>query len=99
MTTADPEDDDLSKLGDDEDRWITQVEEKKESVKCGMAFHVTDAKKLLASVAKMTEAGNEVHFGPKIDDNFIKCTKSGRITPMRKERGMCVIDAFFESGD
>jgi hypothetical protein len=97
--TADTEDDDLSELGNDEDRWITQVEEKRESVKCGMAFHVTDAKKLLASVAKMTEAGNEVHFGPKIDDNFIKCTKSGRITPMRKERGMYVIDAFFENGD
>jgi hypothetical protein len=62
-------------------------------------FHVTDAKKLLASVAKMTEAGNEVRFGPKLEDKFIRCTKSGRVTPMRKERGMYVIDAFFENGE
>jgi hypothetical protein len=92
----DPEDSEVDE--DEEDRWISQVEEKKENVKCGMQFHVTDAKKLLASVAKMTEAGNEVRFGPNLSDNFIRCTKTGRITPMRKERGMYVIDAFFENG-
>jgi hypothetical protein len=90
--------DDLPELGDPREAMIAQVEEKRESVKCGMSFHVTDAKKLLASVAKMTEAGNEVKFGPKLEDNFIKCTKTGRVTPMRKENGMYVIDALFENG-
>jgi hypothetical protein len=95
---VDPEDEDDQPEQEEEEAMIAQVEEKKESVKCGMTFHVTDAKKLLASVAKMTEAGNEVHFGPKVENNYIKCTKSGRVTPMRKERGMYVIDAFFENG-
>ena len=91
--------DDPPELGDSEEEvMIAQVEEKREKVKCGMSFHVTDAKKLLASVAKMTEAGNEVRFGPNLEDNFVKCTKSGRITPMRKEKGMYVIDALFENG-
>ena len=91
----------LSEISDDlleEEIMIAQAEERREEVKCGMTFHVTDAKKLLASVAKMTEAGNEVRFGPKLEDNFVKCTKTGKITPMRKERGMYVIDAVFENG-
>ena len=38
-----------------------------------LAFHVTDASKILASVSKMTEAGNEVVFrDPKKYQTIIK---------------------------
>ena len=40
-----------------------------------MTLHVTDAKKMLASVSKIIEAGNEVVFGEK---SWIRHKDSGR---------------------
>ena len=43
---------------------MINVVNKAEEAKCAMLFHLTDAKRMLASVDKITASGNNVHFGP-----------------------------------
>ena len=44
----------------------------KQTSVCQMTFHVTDASKILASVSKMTEAGNDVVFkDPRKEQSYI----------------------------
>ena len=62
---------------------------------CGMTFHVTDSKRVLASVARMTEAGNEVKFGPEASDCYVRNRKTGTKLYMRKEKNLYVLDVWF----
>ena len=65
-----------------------------EGVNC-MAFHVTDSKKALASVAKMVEQGNSVHFAPS--GSYIEGPKGERI-PLKVERGLYVMEVNYLPG-
>ena len=70
--------------------------EKLETSVCQMTFHVTDANKILASVNKMTEAGNHVHFTKR--RSYIESPDGKRAT-MRKRGGVYVLDVIFFDGE
>ena len=72
---------------------INAVEAK--SDQCGMVFHLTDAKRMLASVDKMTSAGNEVHFGPAPEDNFVRHAETGKTIPLRRKNGVYILEVWF----
>ena len=61
-----------------------------------MVFHITDANKMLASVDRMNEVGNEVVFNKK--KCFIQ-SPGGRRAHMRRKNGVFVLDVVFVSGD
>ena len=65
-----------------------------EKVNC-VTFHVTDVKKTLASVSKMVEKGNSVHFTPK--GSYIEGAKGERI-PLTLENGVYVMGIEYLSG-
>ena len=65
-----------------------------EAVNC-MQFHVTDSKKTLASVGKIVEQGNSVHFTPK--GSYIEGPKGERVE-LALEGGVYVIEAKFLKG-
>ena len=58
-----------------------------------IVFHVTSAKKMLASVAKMEDDGNEVRF--KKGGAYIKNDRTGVIMPLRRERNLYMLDVWF----
>ena len=60
-----------------------------------MQFHVTDSKKTLASVGKIVEQGNSVHFTPT--GCYIEGPKGERVE-LSLEGGVYVIDAKFMKG-
>ena len=70
--------------------------EKVESSVCQMTFHVTDATKILASVNKMTEVGNQVNFNKK--RSYIQ-SPDGKKAYLRKRGGVYVLDVIFFDGD
>ena len=55
-------------------------------------FQVTDVKKPLVSVARIVEKGNEVHFGPGKDGNFIRNLRTGEKIPLKRKRGGYVME-------
>jgi hypothetical protein len=61
---------------------------------CVMEFHMTDAKRMLAAVSRITKAGNEVHFAGE-KDSYIMNVKTRRKMYMRKDRGVYVLDVLF----
>ena len=61
-----------------------------------MTFHVTDANKILASVNKMTEAGNQVNFNRR--RSYIE-SPGGQRAYLRKRGGVYVLDVVFFDGD
>ena len=60
-----------------------------------MHFHVTDSKKTLASVSKIAEQGNAVHFTPS--GSYIEGPKGERVE-LTLEGSVYVIDAKFMKG-
>ena len=62
---------------------------------CAMTFNVTDATKILASVSKMTEAGNTVKLGP--DGGTVTCGKTGRVAKLHKVRGIYLMKVIFHT--
>ena len=58
-------------------------------------FHVTDSKKTLASVGKIVEQGNSVHFSPK--GSYIEGPHGERVE-LALEGGVYVIEAKFLKG-
>ena len=60
-----------------------------------MSFHVTDSKKALASVAKMVEQGNSVHFTPS--GSYIEGPHGEKI-PLKVEGGLYVMDVNYLPG-
>ena len=66
----------------------------RQGINC-MAFHVTDAKKALASVGKMVDQGNSVHFTPT--GSYIEGPNGERVE-LRKEGGVFVMDVKYLLG-
>ena len=62
---------------------------------CSMEFHMTDAKRMLASVSRITKAGNIVRFGEKGHESYIMNIKTKRKMFLKKERGVYVLDVLF----
>ena len=58
-------------------------------------FHMTDAKKMLASESKIIEAGNEVVFGEK---SWIRHKESGKKIELKKEGNVFVMEVMFKDG-
>ena len=83
------------KVSDLTEKLIANAEKLETSV-CQMTFHVTDANKILASVNKMTEAGNHVHFTKR--RSYIESPDGKRAT-MRKRGGVYVLDVIFFDGE
>ena len=69
--------------------------EKLETSVCQMTLHVTDANKVLASVNKMPEAGNQVNFNKR--RSYIESPDGKRAT-LRKRGGVYVLDVVFFDG-
>ena len=53
----------------------------------GLNFQVTDVRKPLLAVTRITEKGNVVQFGPAESDNYIKNQLSGNKILLRKKGG------------
>ena len=68
--------------------------EGRKGINC-MSFHVTDSKKALASVAKMVEQGNSVHFTPS--GSYIEGSHGEKI-PLKVEGGLYVMDVSYLPG-
>ena len=66
---------------------------------CGMRFHMTDSKRMLASVDKITAAGNKVEFGPMPEDNFVMNLKTKNNIPLKKRNGVFIMEVFFIDRD
>ena len=77
----------------------TNVAENEEVRTCGMVFHLTDARRMLASVDKIVEAGHRVHFAKKESECFIEHVETGAKIYMKKENGVYVIKVWVRSGD
>ena len=60
-----------------------------------MRFQVCDARNPLASVARITENGNIVQFGPRDEDNYIFNPKTEDKVMMRRKGRKFVLDANF----
>ena len=60
-----------------------------------MLFQVSDAKNPLASVARITERGNLVQFGPDPADNYIYNPSSGDKVMLRRKGNKFVMDMDF----
>ena len=80
-----------------EERMTAEVEKEKEGKSsCKMTFHMTDAKKMLASVNRIVEAGNEVIFGKR---SWIKNKESGKRIELKKEGNVFVMKVVFKDGE
>ena len=77
---------------------ILNVERSDGGQGCSMEFHVTEAKRMLASVSRITKAGNVVWFGEGEKESFIMNIKTGKKMYMKKERGVYVLDVMFNVG-
>ena len=66
----------------------------------GLNFRVTDVRKPLLAVKRITEKGNVVQFGPAESDNYTKNKLSGNKIRLRKNGGSCIMDVSFrENGE
>ena len=83
----------------DENHYMIAGVDAVENDMCAMHFHMTDAKRMLASVAKITEAGNLVKFGDGEQENYIQCKKTGKKVIMKKEGNLYVINAMVKAGN
>ena len=64
----------------------------------GMNFQVAGVKKALAAVSKITNAGNDVHFGKEAKDCYIECRASGKRIQLRKEGNVYIFYALITLG-
>jgi hypothetical protein len=71
---------------------ILNVEKGVGSVGCHMEFHVTEAKRMLAAVGRITAAGNVVRLGDNDGESYIENVKTKQRMYLRKERGVYVLD-------
>ena len=69
----------------------------KQSSVCTIRYHVTDAKKYLASVTKMTQCGNRIIFDS--DRSYIQSKKTGQEMDLVSEGGVYTLDVMFLNGE
>ena len=62
----------------------------------GVSLQVTDVRKLLLAVKRITEKCNVVQFGPAESDNYIKNRFPGKRILLRKEGGSYIMDVSSE---
>ena len=67
--------------------------EKEETSVLEMGFEVTDVKRALAAVSRITSKGNVVVFGEKEGEDYIEHAQTGRRIMMRRKNGAYVVDA------
>ena len=65
------------------------------SAPIGMCFQVSDARNPLASVARITENGNVVQFGPRAEDNYIFNPDTEEKVMLRKKGNKFILDVNF----
>ena len=65
------------------------------SAPVSMLFQVSDARNPLASVARITEQGNLVQFGPKDEDNYIYNPTTNEKIRLRRKGRKFVVDVSF----
>lgn len=63
-----------------------------------MLFQVSDSKSPLASVARITEHGNLVQFGPRVEDNYIFNPATEEKVMLRRKGRKFVLDVNFLAG-
>jgi len=81
---------------DEEVKFIGAVgDESSGGAAMGLCFQVTDVRKPLLAVKRITEKGNVVQFGPAENDNFIKNKLSGDKVLLRKKGGSYIMDVSF----
>ena len=64
-----------------------------------MLFQVSDVKNPLASVARITEKGNIVQFGPRDEDNYVLNLRTQEKVMMRRKGRKFVLDVNFLAKD
>ena len=87
---------DYSGIGDV--RYIAPVDKHKATSACQMTFHVTDASKILASVNRMIEAGNNVVFAKPCKGGSYVQSPTGTKAYMQMRKGIYVMDVVFLDG-
>ena len=75
------------------------INEVKGSRKCGMVFHMTDARRMLASVDKIVAAGHKVTFAKEAKDCFIEHVETGDKIYMQRENGVFVVKVNVDAGE
>ena len=88
---------DHSDIGDV--RFIAPVEKRKATSVCQMTFHVTDASKILASVNRMIEGGNNVVFAKPCNGGSYVQSPAGKKAYMEMRKGIYVMDVVFFDGE
>ena len=78
---------------------VNTVDKKQETRKCGMVFHMTDARRMLASVDKIVAAGHRVTFAKEAKDCFIEHVETGDKIYMQKENGVFVVKVGVRTGE
>ena len=68
------------------------------SAPVSMTFQVSDCRNPLASVARITEQGYIVQFGPREEDNYIYNPSTDEKVQMRRKGRKFVLDANFRKG-
>ena len=76
-----------------------EINEVKGSRKCGMVFHMMDARRMLASVDKIVAAGHKVTFAKEAKDCFIEHVESGDKIYMQRENGVFVVKVNVDAGE
>jgi hypothetical protein len=66
--------------------------------KCGMVFHLTNAKRMLASAERIAAAGNYIAIGPSENDNYIQNVKTKRKIKLIKVGGVYELRAMVNCG-
>ena len=78
---------------------VNNVDKKQETRKCGMVFHMTDARRMLASVDKIVAAGHRVTFAKEAKDCFIEHVETGDKIYMQRENGVFVVKVGVDTGE
>ena len=67
-------------------------------IQIGFCFQVTDVRKPLLAVKRISEKGNLVQFGPEDKDNFIQNKRTGDRVELRPKGGSYILDAQLKDG-
>lgn len=74
-------------------------EEMKSERTCGMIFHMTEVKRMLASVDEIIETGRTVQLGKDPNECFVKNTTTGEEIYLEKKGGVYVMTVWVMIGD
>ena len=77
----------------------SQCDEKPKGPLCGLVFHVTDSRRILAAVSRISEAGNTVVINDEKGRSYIKNHATGKIINMIQRNGVYIIRARVKDGD